>query len=414
MVPSTPSSPAASPAAIISPTTAFATPAPPPVSDYPSSEAQLLPPVSDLRKSIAPDVGSQTPTKPQNDPAVENTAVSGRGKETLPPVAPQEAQSKGKLDNSKPSEDNPSHNSLRNGSPSESYRNESNAMMDTGAPITHTLMVSQPSELPLSLGDQPVAKGPGDSLIIGTSTYTPGSPAQIPDVVISLGNGHIVANGISYAISNSLTTNIPLIASQAIHIDSSGGLIVARTTLALGSVTTIDGHVISASGAYLMIECSHAISRPTVAPQVLTFANGVIVSAGASAVTVSGTTYYMLSSGDGIMINGLTKAIPTAPPPSIFTISGQAFTADPIGYTIGSQSIALDEMAITLAGTLVSLGPSGLQIASKIIPLTPNQESDSAGLVGVILSGFGNGPGAGFANGSSTTAFWVLEVGRKD
>lgn len=280
---------------------------------------------------------------------------------------------------------------------------------------THAL----PTATPLLIGGQSMVKAENGGVVIGTSTYPPGSQAQISDKALSVGVDSVVVGGTSYAIPTPGTADTVFIDSHSISRASDGGVIFEGGTIGLGSQSSINGHAISVGASTVVVDgISYALPssagamlqsphpQPT-APVTLT--NGVVVTPGGDTAIISGSTYAIPSNDDVLVVNGQTVPLPTETTlQSIFTVAGQVFTAAPTGFAIGGQSVALDGTAATLNGTVVSLGPSGVQIGSKTIPLTSAQTTE-AGLAGLIMSGFGSGgePGGtiGAGNGSSVLAF---------
>ena len=281
---------------------------------------------------------------------------------------------------------------------------------------THAL----PTSTPVLIGGQSMVKAVNGGVVIGTSTYPPGSQAQISDKVLSVGSDSVVVGGTSYAIPTAATADTAFIESQSISRAPNGGAVLGgSTTIGLGSQSNINGHTISVGTSTIVVDdTSYALPSSAGAvlqspyPQQnapLTLTNGAILTPGGIAAIVSGTTYAIPSDDSGLVINGQTVPLPTQTTlQSIYTVAGQVFTASPTGFTIGGQSVALDGTAATLDGTVVSLGPSGLQVGSKTMPLTTAQTAEG-GLGGLIMSGFRSGGESsttlGAGNGTSVLAF---------
>ena len=281
---------------------------------------------------------------------------------------------------------------------------------------THAL----PTSSPVLISGQSMVKAANGGVVIGTSTYPPGSHAQISDKAFSVGVDSVVVGGTSYAIPTSGTANTAFIDSQSISRAPNGGAILeGSTTISLGSQSNIKGHIVSVGASTIVVDgTSYALPSSAGAvlqspyPQLyapVTLTNGAVLIPGGTAATILGTTYAIASDDSGLVVNGQTVPLPTQTTlQSVFTVAGHTFTAAPTGFAIGGQNVALDGTAATLDGTVVSLGPLGLQIASKTIPLTSAQTTEG-GLGGLIMSGFGSGgePSAtlGAGNGSSVLAF---------
>lgn len=181
---------------------------------------------------------------------------------------------------------------------------------------------------------------------------------------------------------------------------------VAGMTLGSGSVAIIADQLHSTGAAYGKAAHSPATTEPTTTPLAKILARGVVVSAGGSAVTLSGTTYSILPSDRSIVVHGQIKQLHTAAPQSIFTVGSQIFTADPSGFAVNGNIVVLKGSPITLAGTVVSLGSMGLQVASETVPLIPSQGSGGGGGLGnIVLSGFGSESGTEVGNSSTSSTF---------
>lgn len=281
---------------------------------------------------------------------------------------------------------------------------------------THAL----PTSTPVLIGGQSMVKAANGGVVIGTSTYPPGSQAQISDKALSVGIKSVVVGGTSYAIPTAGTADTAFVESQSISRAANGGVILGGgATIGLGSQSNIDGHSISVGTSTIVIDdTSYALpnsagallqSPPPQSNAPVTLTNGDILNPGGTAVIFSETAYAIPSDASGLVINDQNAPLLTqTTPQSAFTVAGQVFTASPTGFTLGGQSMALDGTATTLDGTVISLGPSGLQIGSTTMPLTSAQTAE-VGLGGLIMSGFGSGrvysTTSGAGNGSSVLAF---------
>ena len=280
---------------------------------------------------------------------------------------------------------------------------------------THAL----PTSAPVLIGGQSIVKAANGGVVIGTSTYSPGSQAQVSGKKLSVGVDSIVVGGTSYAIPTPSTADTMLVGKSPISRGPDGVAIVGGATIGLGSQSSINGHVVSVGASTIVLDgtsyalpsSAGAILQPSPPQQNLPviLMNGAVLTPGGNVATVSGTTYAIPSDDSGLVVNGQTIRFPTVTSvQSVFTVADQTFTATPTGFVIGGQSVALDGTAAMVNGTVVSLGPSGVQIGSKTMALTSAQTTQG-GLGGLIMSGFGSGvqPGqtAGSRNGSSVLAF---------
>ena len=246
--------------------------------------------------------------------------------------------------------------------------------------VTQTLP-SQNTPTPILVGGQRIAKASNGGVIIGGSTYLPGTQANVFGTALSVGAGDVVVDGSTYALPTYPTGKPVLIDGESIIRAPNGGVVIGGSTIAPGSQAVVSGHTISAGFSSVVVDGStYALPTYTVSPngfpQSITLVNGAIISAGGSAVTLSGTTYSIPSDDNALIVNGKTIGFP-AGLNSVFTIAGQTFTADPNGFAIDGYSILPDGSAITLSGTVLSLGPSGLQIGSSTIPLAFAQETSA-------------------------------------
>ena len=280
---------------------------------------------------------------------------------------------------------------------------------------THAL----PTSAPVLVGGQSIVKATNGGVVIGTSTYSPGSQAQVSGKILSVGVDSVVVGGTSYAIPTPSTADVIFVGKSPISRGPDGVAIFGGATIGLGGQSSINGHVISVGASTIVLDgTSYAL--PSIAGAILqsshpqsnslvTLINGAVLTPGGNVATLSGTTYSIPPDDSSLVVNGQNIPFPTETSvQSVFTVADQTFTATPTGFVIGGQSVALNGTAATVNGTVVSLGPSGVQIGSKTMPLTSAQ-TIQGGLGGLIMSGFGSGvqPGhtAGSSNGSSVLAF---------
>ena len=247
-----------------------------------------------------------------------------------------------------------------------------------GSPLPYKSVVLA-SPTAFVVGGSTIVKAANGGVIIGTSTYPPGSQAQISDNLFSVGISSIVVDGTSYAIPAPSSVDI-LLDTSPISRASDGGAIFEGGTIGLGSRSSINGHVISVGASTVVLDgTSYALPSsagailqcPRPQPKAsVTLADGAVLTPGGIAATISGTTYAIPSDNSGLVVSGRIVPPPTETAlQSVFTVVGQTFTAASTGFAIGGQNVALDGTAVTFDGTLVSLGLSGVQLGSKTIPL---------------------------------------------
>ena len=242
------------------------------------------------------------------------------------------------------------------------------------APITR--------QAPLIVGGQTAYQAPGRGLIVGTSTIAPGSQATISGQVFSLdGSTSVAVDGSTYSLPPTQNAYI----MQAVQPTST-----APITLSNG----------------LVITPAASAATPGAYPP-LNLPNGAVISAGGPTAVVSGTTYSVLPSNQGLLVNGAsTLALPPLPsaPQSIFSVAGQTFTAAPTGFSIAGTRISPGGQAVTIFGTAISLNSfSQLQIGSSTIGLAQSPETVGPAVFSVAGQTFTAAPTGFPIAGSSLT-----------
>ena len=247
--------------------------------------------------------------------------------------------------------------------------------------VTHMLPY-QNTPTPVLIGGQTIAEAASGGVVIGSSTYLPGTQGIAFGTAFSVGADNVVVDGSTYNLPTYATKKPILVGSESVTRASNGDIVIGDSTVAPGSQEIISGHMISAGFESVVIDGStyalptNVVSEHTTTPQSIMLANGVVLSAGGNAATVSGTTYTMPSNDNGaIIINGKTVSFNTEAR-SVFSIAGLTFTANPTGFVVDGHSVLPDGAAVMIAGTTVSLGPLGLRIGSSTIPLTSPLETD--------------------------------------
>ena len=257
--------------------------------------------------------------------------------------------------------------------------------------------------VPVLIAGQSIVRAPNGGLIIGSSSVASGSQSTISGHVFSAGLSSVLIDGNAYALPSTVGAVLQqptsplesavLIAGRPIIRAANGGLIIGSSTVTSGSQATVSGHIVSAGPSSVVIDGSTyalptsvgaIIQKPTDL-HAITLANGAIISAdGPAAALVTSESRAPLASSK-------TTPYPTKPQ-SIFTIAGATFTAAPTGFVAAGKTVALDGSAVTIDGTVISLGPSGMLVGSSTIPLGAAEETASANLGNLILSGFSSGP----------------------
>ena len=270
-----------------------------------------------------------------------------------------------------------------------------NVVVDGNTQILPTAIPAPPQPL---IGSSTMQRASNGAVVIGSSTLPVDSQATIGGHVISVGMANVLIDGTTNALPTSAPTASPiLLDGQTIQRASNGGLIMGTSTLALGTQTTVAGHVISVDNSNVVLDSSTyalppfagaaLVSSPDVNAQrnVITLPNGSILSAAGSPVTISGEIISVLSNDQGAVIDGSTMLFASPTAQSVFTVAGQTFTASPSSFVVGGATVSLDGAPVTIAGTMVSLGSSGLQIGSMTIPLAT---ATPTGLGAVYQSAF--------------------------
>ncbi|KAL8895187.1 MAG: hypothetical protein Q9207_008267 [Kuettlingeria erythrocarpa] len=286
---------------------------------------------------------------------------------------------------------------------------------------SHTIP-GTPAGSPLLVNGESILKASDGRVIIGTATLTPGSETTVEGHAISIATSAVVIDQSTYALPAQSgvvkTPDIPgtpsmpplTVGKHTISKAANGALIIGASTISPGNQVTIAGHTVSAAPdrvivddtTYTLPTAAGAVQSPAAGP--ITLPNGIVVTPGASAITLSSEKVIsVFPDGKSLVIDGSTVNIPppttttTSSAKSIFTVAGEVFTAAQAGFAIDGTTVAPGGAAVTVSGTVVSLGTAGLRVGSKTIPL-PTSTSTSTGELGdVIMSAFDAGPTAGGA-----------------
>lgn len=254
----------------------------------------------------------------------------------------------------------------------------------------------------LTVAGQVVTANPTRVIIAG-SYITPGGPAQlISGTPISLGPSGIIYIGGS-------TIDIPVAQPEpasAVLLTAGGQLFTANPSgFDIGKIrispgepaVTISGTPISLASSGVVVIGDSTVSLQqgqTPVPKVFTVADKTFtanptgfnignsgIGPNSPTVTISGTPIFLGPSGV-LVIGSLTASLlatPTQPPTAkIFTVGGQTFSADPIGFNVAGSKVIPGGAPVILSGTTVSLSPSGvLNIGDSAIFL-PTLQTDAS------------------------------------
>ncbi|KAK3171537.1 hypothetical protein OEA41_003621 [Lepraria neglecta] len=299
-------------------------------------------------------------------------------------------------------------------------------ILPTSAGAVLQIPAFTPSNAPVLVAGQTIARASNGGLVVGSSTIAPGAEATIAGHVVSAASGgstNIAIDGNNYAIPTSAgavletpAPNLPPISPQPIEAAitlANGAIIIAGGSAAVvwGTTCTVlpnDSGVVIGSKTIPLPPASilAATTTTTITVASVTFvacATGfpiaritISLSPGGPACTIEGT---MVSLGQGALQVGNTiMPLPTIPPET-FTVADQTITAAPTGFTIPPDTtVSPNGSAVTISGTVVSLGSAGLLIGTSMIPLDAAEFTVAAGDIvsGVeINSSATNGTGSG-------------------
>lgn len=243
------------------------------------------------------------------------------------------------------------------------------AMSASGETFTsgHGLVVAPP----LTIGTSVVTPDSATQYQLGSRTLIPeGSALTASGTTYSLassGNA-VVQDGTTLYFTSSVET-----ASGVLGTRTDQGYVVADQTLFFGSAITVSGTTYSlpSTGSNTVVvdgvpssiqslpdQNSNEVTSATLVAQTayVVGEQEATLSAG-SAVTVSGTTYSLPSDASAVVVNGVTSTIPSEEP----LIFGSA-AATPITnsvYMIADQTLTPGGFAVTVSGTTYSQAASG-------------------------------------------------------
>lgn len=254
----------------------------------------------------------------------------------------------------------------------------------------------------LTVASQVVTANP-TRLIIAGSYITPGGPAQlISGTPISLGPSGIIYIGgstIDIPVAQpELASAVLLTAGGQLFTANPSGFDIGKIRIAPGEpAVTISGTPISLASSGVVVIGDSTVSLQqgqTPVPKVFTVADKTFtanptgfnignsgIGPNSPTVTISGTPIFLGPSGI-LVIGSLTASLlatPTQPPTAkIFTVGGQIFSADPIGFNVAGSKVIPGGAPVILSGTTVSLSPSGvLNIGDTAIFLSTLQTDAS-------------------------------------
>lgn len=287
-----------------------------------------------------------------------------------------------------------------------------------------------PGDPGVSISGTPVSLAPSGTLFINNSPMPIADTTPLtPNRILTVAGQAVTANPTRLAIAGSYITSggptqlisgipISLAPSGIVHIgDSTINLLAAQTEPASAVLLTAGGQLFTAnpsgfdigklriapgepaviiSGTPISLAPSGVVvigdstvllqQGQTPVPKVFTVADKTFtanpmgfnignsrISPSNPTITISGTPVFLGPSGI-LVIGSLTtslSATPTQPPTArIFTVGGQTFSADPIGFNVAGSTVVPGGNPVILSGTTVSLSPSGvLNIGDSAISL---------------------------------------------
>lgn len=232
------------------------------------------------------------------------------------------------------------------------------------------------------------------------TTLTQGGPAvTVSGIQISLGTSNIVIGTRTIDLP---PTRVLAATSQTAAIDSSGYSVAGKFLKPGGPAITVSGAMISLGLSNLVIgtktlplaTTSPSESTIVIAGQTfIAYPTGFLIdgnslSPGGPAITISGTLISLGFSQIQIGTHNfpLTTPLPVTAP-SVLTIEGKTFTANPSGFSIGGAELSFGAPRITISGTPISLGSAVIVIGTSIISLS--QSPNPTGFDPSIRSGSG-------------------------
>ena len=245
---------------------------------------------------------------------------------------------------------------------------------------------------PMSAGGVLISVHPGASSIAinGDSQPLPtAKPAYEPAPIATIGGQILTASpGASevYYAGTTLSRDGPhaTISNKDIYVGSWGLVIDSSSTIALPTALNQESSSADEPSAVTFTAAGHTF---TSSPSGIAVA-GTILPSGNAAV-ISGTT---ISYGtNGLAVGNSIIPIPTPHPSSanvasesthIFTLGGQAFTANPTAVAIAGTTLTLGSPALTISGTAISLGSSGVVIASSTYAIPSDAFPSSTTVIG--------------------------------
>ena len=251
---------------------------------------------------------------------------------------------------------------------------------------SHAVPADQNSR-PVLVGDQKITKASSGGVIIAGATYTPGATGQVSGTPISIGSDNVVVGGAAYSLPTSGAPGPPLIAGQAITKASNGGIIVAGSTIPPGSQATISGQAVSVGPAFAVID-GLTYALPTTAGGVLQQGSTGPVTAitlpNGEIITAGGPSATQL---------GHVVAIPTDG--SGLVVDGKTISLPSTPgsiFAVAGQTFTAAPTGFVLAGQTLSPGGSAITLSGTVVSLGPSGLQIGSSTIPLAT---GTGTGAG-------------------
>ncbi|MCJ1466315.1 hypothetical protein MMC07_004934 [Pseudocyphellaria aurata] len=293
-------------------------------------------------------------------------------------------------------------------------------MLEPSGIVIGSKTIALPSHLSfpvLTVGGKTFTANPTE-FVVGSVTLSPNGPlATISGTPISLGSSNLVIG--TSTIDLPAEPSVFTVDGQPLTVNPSGFSIGGSEILRGGSPVTISGKSVSFETSGISIatktrSLSSSPSLPVLKVAGISFTanptgfhvGSVTLSPNGPLATISGTPISLGSSN--LVIGNRTIDLPAES--SVFTVDGQALTANPSGLSIGGTEIHRGGSPVTISGTPISLGSSALIVGSSTVPLP----SLTKGLGPAILSGLGIAvtptASAGTAAGNGTELFTGTQI----
>lgn len=235
--------------------------------------------------------------------------------------------------------------------------------------------------------------------VVAGSYITPGGPAQhISGTPISFDSSGVIYIGDSTTILPAMQTEpasaVILAVGGRLFTASPSGFNLGKSIIVPGRpAVTISGTPISLDPSGVMVIGDSTVSlqqAQTPVPKVFTVADVIFaanptgfnignsrIGPSIPAITISDTPIFLGPSGI-LVIGSLTTSLSatrTQPSPSVklYTVGGQTFSADPIGFNVDGSRVIPGGTPVILSGTIVSLSLSGVLIIGDSSISLPTQ-----------------------------------------